>query len=704
MSFVRSANPIWFMVDHVGLALNDEYYAFFMQDVLPYLPEPVFQDPDGNIPWSDPIEFQPSGTLPNNLYFDDSKVYRIEIRHGNTQFDELVWLIEHYKPGGGGSTPIENISINTENIVSNPQFAELLFVDPLTSTEATIDVMPGWTIECTGSSGSVTITRVEFAGDEQIPTNPSYGLQILSTGWTGVKLVQKFDHNGALWTNEAAAMAFIAKGTSTDNLITGKIVYSDATETTIISDFLTSAFKQYSSASAIPASENPDAPANAFTNLEISWSSPSTVSLSSIQLIGQDLPTPLNYEQIPLERQLDNLFHYYKPQLAFKPIPSLLTGWDFPLNPAQILGTATVFTSGGPTQTMTTTAKYLWDQTIGQSVVGNVAIVRNAVTGGFQATTSNPAEAFYIMQYLSDGEAKEILGNRLAVNLNAFKTTVGSDVTARVYLYRGSSAAVFPTLPLTIGGGTPLAANGLFTKNNTAAQGLNWTLIGRGQLDQAHGTLSVVDTGDYTTLNDVQDLNFVGWDIIDATEISDTNKFAIVVTFECPTTATVVTIDSCGLMKGDIATRPGAQSAAAVLTDCQQYYEIGFNNAPADAIAIPTSNAAQAFLTGFGLFFSTHKRTIPTLRIFNGFSLVVDTVDTPLYFAIPGNLVGTTGPTATNIGLWSNTVTTQGALFEPATGFAATPTAATGVASGTSFYASSLTALYYTADARLGVV
>ena len=85
--FIRAPNPIWYMTDLTGLPLNDTYYAFFLTNTIPYIPQAVYQDPNGISPWANPLEFQPSGTLPNNLYFNPNLVYRIEIRQGhNSEF------------------------------------------------------------------------------------------------------------------------------------------------------------------------------------------------------------------------------------------------------------------------------------------------------------------------------------------------------------------------------------------------------------------------------------------------------------------------------------------------------------------------------------------------------------------------------------------------------------------------------------------
>src|SRR5882672_840090 len=117
MAFVRSENPIWAFVDNTGIPLNDNYYVFFLSNDLPYIPVPVYQDPQGITPWADPLQLSPAGTLPDNLYFDtvdalgNQQVYRIEIRRGNSQSDPLAWPpIENYIPeGGSGPTPPSDV-------------------------------------------------------------------------------------------------------------------------------------------------------------------------------------------------------------------------------------------------------------------------------------------------------------------------------------------------------------------------------------------------------------------------------------------------------------------------------------------------------------------------------------------------------------------------------------------------------------------
>src|SRR5690606_40801218 len=58
---------------------------------------------------------------------------------------------------------------------------------------------------------------------------------------------------------------------------------------------------------------------------------------------------------------------------------------------------------------------------------GNVAYARSSITGGLQFTTAGTNDAFYILQYLSGREAKKILGGKLCLNIDAFKTSAGDD-------------------------------------------------------------------------------------------------------------------------------------------------------------------------------------------------------------------------------------------------------------------------------------
>lgn len=621
-----------------------------------------------------------------------------------------------YIPNTGGGTVVPG---TVTNEISNPQFAEVLF-DTIaasytfnfnTVTSHEVEIAPDWSIIVTSPGvGSVTVTQLTPVGSLNLPTNPGTLLQINSTGLTSLLLRQRITGSPNLWGNGYISAGFMAKvygGTSKTLTLEYSQSNGAITNQTLVTATLPASgdYAYYSASKFIDMSTSSDDFPNAYVDIFFDIPLSVMVDITSVMAVatGSTSVANIGYDQESNPRQIDHLFHYYKPELAFKLIPSLLVGWDFPLNPAQEFGTSV---------TITTTAGYIWDQTIGQCVVNTVSAARDSVTGGFQVTTSDPTQAFYIMQYLSDGQAKEILGTRLAVNLNAFRTTAGGAVTVRVYLFRGSSSAVFPTLPLTIGGATPLASSGVFTLNSTAGQGQNWSLIARGELGQAYGTLPVVDTADWETLNDAEDLQFIGWELTDTTQISNTDKFCMVVTFQCPTTGTIATIDSCSLVKGDIPTRPGAQSADEVLRECQYYYENtltygGAKYAMQQAVAFPSTPAANVYTTSFYIQFETMKRVAPSLLLFNGFTGAANTFDVAIYYATVANQVSTTGPNAINVNFWTAISRLAGISFEPTLTASAAPlvtVAGGGTVSGTSFYATGVVAMLYKADARLGII
>ena len=101
---------------------------FVLDNEIPYAPLPIWQDPYGNVAWTNPIQFLANGTLPNNIYYNPDTVYGLRIREqGNTQQDPLIYLVENYVPGSSGNTPVDEVSFSTDNQISNPQFALINF-------------------------------------------------------------------------------------------------------------------------------------------------------------------------------------------------------------------------------------------------------------------------------------------------------------------------------------------------------------------------------------------------------------------------------------------------------------------------------------------------------------------------------------------------------------------------------------------------
>lgn len=322
----RSYNPVWLFDDLVGNILDDSYYMFTLGNTLPYIPIPIYHDSSATVPWSDPIQFNANGTLPIDMYFDSDTVYRLEIRAGNTQADELVYLIENYFPGAGGNSPSGNASNDTTNQITNPQFSKVNFTDTYTSTAGTLtDIAPGWDIVTTGSAGSISVTQLEVEGVSGDSTNPSYALQIVSSGWDTVGIQQTFEGNGALWASTIDSPSGVAleisayNSAGTSPSLTGVISYTgtDAPDPTTIftQGVINSSPNSYGGAAALPISTNSAAPGSASTSVTFSWTSNNTVVVTSVQLIGQqgDAIAQVAYQQETLERQIDHFYHVAYP-------------------------------------------------------------------------------------------------------------------------------------------------------------------------------------------------------------------------------------------------------------------------------------------------------------------------------------------------------------------------------------------------------
>ncbi len=580
---VRGINPIWLFDDLNGNIMDDQYYFFTLQNTFPYLPSPVWHDSSMIEVWDNPIRLLANGTLNPDIFFDPDQVYRLEWRKGDSQSDPLIYLVENYIPDGSGTITPDEISSESDNQITNPQFTTVLFNSSMTITSATeTAIAPGWTILTTGA-GTLKVSRTAQAGNVWTSTNATnapYLLNMENSGFSTVTLRQRFSGNGALFTGKSVAMNYTASSLNATTL-TGRIAYSDVTGQDILVKTLTTAQTDYKAADTIDASTSSDLPSVGWTDVDFTFTTNTTVSITSIQVVSQDTEADINYIQISPQREIDHEFNYYNLPLQFKPIPSLLTGWDFPLNPAQL----------GSSGNSTGTAAYILDQTISAAGV-STAYTKNSATGGLQFTTSSTNNAFYILQYLSGAQAKKMLGTELSVNVNAFKSNVGSAVTMRVYLYRAKAASSIPSLGTTI---VTLSSSGAVALTG-AATADNWTVINRDTLDQASTTLTAITTN--SDINSNCDYGFSGWEITNSTEIGDTDKFAIVVSFGYISTSSVITINSVSLVPGAIPTRPAPQTSDEVLRECQYYFQKSFL-----VNTIPASNVVSGKSESYGFQF-----------------------------------------------------------------------------------------------------
>jgi hypothetical protein len=399
MAYVRGSNPVWAEFDLSGHLFDDTFYLFILDNEIPYAPLTVWQDPYGNVAWTNPIQFLANGTLPNNIYFDPDVVYRLEFRQGDSQSDALIYLVENYVPGSSGSTPIDESSFSTDNQITNPQFAVINFASPLNlvnvSTQV-IPVAPGWFLHLTGTGSNVTLTQVTLNSSVINPTNASYALRIqLSGNWTNAFLSQRFTNNGVLWSNSFVSSSIMALSGNAPQSISANIVDSQGnTLTTVLNSTpLAAAFNVYAGIGQILSSINTDFPPTAYIEYQLVLPNICDITVTSMQLISGDVDIAYPYEQTTIERQIDQTFHNYKNSILLQPKDDILVAWNFSLNPWQQRTTAA---------TTILANIYITDQTILSAQNPGSLSVSRATNGNLAITTvaSTTQQNFALIQYI----------------------------------------------------------------------------------------------------------------------------------------------------------------------------------------------------------------------------------------------------------------------------------------------------------------
>lgn len=699
---VRGFNPIWSEFDLQGKIFDDTFYLFVLENTIPYIPATVYHNADLSGPWTQPIQFLGNGTLPVDVYFESDVFYRLEFRQGPTQNDPLIYEIDNYVAGSGGSTPVDTVAMATDNQITNPQFALVNFSSPF-SLSATnpdpIEVAPGWFLEL-GGTGTVTLNQVALNSTNANPSNAPYALRLTLTGWNSgeVFLRQRFQQNGMLWASfsgsniKYVSTAITARLTGSPQSISAVLYDSMGAPLTTILDptAINGSWNEFTGHGQMPQTTNTDTPPAAHIDYKIAIPSNIDIYLSSIQLIVQELPLEPGFEQDSIERQVDHTFHYYKPQLEFKPIPSLLTGWDFPLNPQQFGITS-----------FTNVPIYVWDQTIMCSSVGTINVTQIPATGSMQLTTTNANEAFYMLQYLSGPEAIKTTYSDLSVNIDAY-CAVNPGIKVSVFLYYSNTNGTIPP----ISGGTTIGsitnvATGQFTLSSSG-----WSLIA-----QSVGRSNTAILPFNTHLDSITDVKF--YDFLASSNYNSpgntTRNFAIVVTFAVPISGTLIVNNSVSLVPGRIPTRPAPQTQDEVLRECQLYYEQSYDNGSAPFASIPgavylsqssfwNSNTATTYASPFSITYNVAKRAAPTITLYSVDGTINNVQSNLAYFNVTNNI------SPANIlvsSRWTPTIGLKSASYNPTTISSALQSQATGTnrmenSAGIRFQ--------YILDSRLGVV
>lgn len=620
MSFTRQPCPVWLFVDLDGNILDDNYYAFFLQNTIPYLPQPVYQDPDGTTPWANPLQFYANGTLPENLYFETGLTYRIEIRRGNTQADPLIYLIENFIPGGGDNP--DDFTIQTNNQITNPEFALVSFTNDYAIVNTgtnTYEIAPGWFLILSGSA-TMTLSQITMTGNQNFPGNPSFGLNfsISSGSFTSVKLYQRFDEMPAIWANQYISVNFL--GRSNDATREVSVVYtpSNGTPITVINDDLIEGFfRVIAGAVFVGASISTNDGTNGYVDLVFNLPNQGDYDITNIQALGTNQAIQLPYEQTTVERQKDYTFHYYRDSILHQPKDNLLTGWNFSLNPWQFYST---------THGAVAANEYTADQTIivqqayvTSATANNVSVSQSGVANNraYDVAPLTNANKFAIIQYIAPQTIKQYWSKIVSSMVSVLFSSPTHSTTVRLkmrLIYRSS-------LPPAVAQDEPISV---------------WTNVAGSDPTFKAGWTAIVPLNDpiYTLNNTYQQLEFNHFVLPEC--VGDDMTLGIVIytldNMNPAATSDSMLFQDVSLVNNDFAIKASTETFDETLRKCQFYYEKSY--APASLPGAITSanmsiirantpyNGIQSrlFSATFSLPYKQAKRASPTLRIYSNTS------------------------------------------------------------------------------------
>lgn len=570
-------------------------------------------------PLPNPVELSAVGTPMNAL---DNHVVIYAYPYDEDEEIELYYLVVKNSDGTEQFTiealpnlTAEDDPTTTENSInnelSNSQFVDVLFDPSIGMTisfstalsEQVYHVAPGWDMVISSSgAGSVTINRTPIAGSLNVDTNPPYVLDILPSGGTisSLKLRQRLSNNPGIWSPE----------TSTDNngFVAGNILVSSedgsshtiellyapsvatAAQTIVSGSTGTSGYVELKATIELEPSTNTQDADSGYVDIEVDLPTTGHVTVSSVQVVGLTTDEQdVQYDQQPVNRQKDYLFHYYNALLQAKQIPSYLVGWDFPLNPVQETGDGAISMGALGTNT----SLYLWDQTIGFQSADDSVSASRADSGALKLTmgaTTQPA----IIQYIPQDIAREILANRMCVNVAVNGDVNSAGSAGKVTLWWTTDASL-PDL----NSNESLIASLDSTGKPTTFNG-NWTEIDRQSFGDATFTLEENDgsEGDY-----YNDYPFSGWYDADGTGYTTATYMAIVIGFEELESGDTVEFLSVSLQPGDIATRPAAKTNDEVNQQCYRYYYTSYKPGVAPGTASTANQLVYpqyTYITGLG--------------------------------------------------------------------------------------------------------
>lgn len=660
----------------------------------------TFADDSGNdiIPFLYP--FDANGNL--ELYF-----IRVYSSTGVLQFTREAW-----PPNVRAQGTETDIFEGNDNQISNPQFVEISYTpDPNTlnhiysvsTAGETHEIAPDWTI-VTNGTGTVTVQQLAIT-DITMPTLAPYSMRLsASAGITSFKLRQRITKSPRLMGSGYLSAVMVAKSfLASEIALSMDYVASNGYTVNLISAS-TSSDGSYTvlqnSSSALIETTNTDSPDTGYVDIVITIPVLADVAITSVQIVSViDATSSTPFLQISEPRQIDHLFHYYKDPLEYKPIPSYLVGWDFPLNPAQF---ATGASRGvAATAIGANKSKYVWDQTIVfQSADSGITV--SSGTANELLLTASVATKMAIIQYLPSDIARKILNAPICVNVSA-KASVATIATVSLWY---TTDASLPNIQAPPGGTNLSLVLTLDASGKPSSFNGNWTEVPRLEGDAKFqiGTSSTTNFNDY---------GFSTWDMQGIAACNTATYFAIVVgTAEIAINETVG-FNSVSLQAGNIPTRPAPQTQDEVIRECQRYFEKSYSISTLIATATYTNsltfpmpiyppagdatNAAHSiYVQPFGYNYKAIKKDNSSIITY--YSPDTGTIN-KLHATIYNNAAAVTGNDV-NATLWTSTREgDQATQMIPNSG---APLITSGLFVGAG--QSGCVEFHYTADDRLGVV
>ncbi len=624
--FVTSVDLSEFFIDKSTAQPLAFGQIFFYQDTSRTTPKSVFQltynSGTGQYSYTalpNPLTLSATGTfddgngvnIPIYYYpldeFGDQELYYVAAYDSNNllQFTRDAWPFPNIS---SGASSIINDAIGLTNMLTNPQFAVVNFTAgstltiPYTMGSTNVNIAPGWDLIITATgSGTLTVAQTPVAGNAAYPFNPPFVLTItpgLNIFDGGLRLIQTFNHNPD-WaapqdTGEAGFLSgsiMLGPGTS---VLMSYIPSAGNPNQIIIDDENTTGLRaQFNATIQLDAAGNPSDGLTGTDTIEISLDNVSPSEIGNVQIIPLSTDVALTgYDQTPVNRQVDQMFNYYKPLLDYKPISSYLVGWDFPLNPAQFLGASVAAQAVGANKSY-----YAWDQTILFQTANSGITVSRDTTGALKTLSANAlGTQLALVQYIPAPQAIEMLSRKKCVNISA---NASAETNATVSLWYTKT-----TLPSTIGSnlslvltldadGYPATRNGTWTQ--VPRSGFGYSTVTTAARNAAKITIATAPSG----AANFNQYPLAGWDMQGDTDINNATFFAIVVGTAALVQNDYILWQSISCQDGDIPAVPAAKTISETLSDCQRYYEMSFpiGTVPAQNLGI---GRGQAMATQIG--------------------------------------------------------------------------------------------------------